>query len=295
MSVVASELPGATTPAATNPCQERLDRLDWVMGDVYRAHGVVVEVRTTSSALGDWIGRTLGANRASGEPEARFSVAVGDEGPGSTSIHTLYRGITPIVRSRRASTLARTLLAELEAFSYPTRDDAVFVYGTIVAFDDRTALIPSYLAPYLSRSRRLIETSGIRMSAGPAVAVDARSGRLRATRTLLEVPPRALGRLTSSEGAPPEPLAVADHPHVDAVCWFSRGQELPVAEISRARALYVLAGDTANLGRLGGDALVSLARLLRDARCFEVRGDTPRAMLASLVDAVRGEPERASA
>jgi hypothetical protein len=133
------------------------------------------------------------------------------------------------------------------------------------------------------------------MSVGPAVAIDARSGRLRETRTRLQVPRGAVERLTAGDGPRPELLDVREHPRVDAVCWFSRGQEAPVAEISRARALYAIAGDTANLGRLGGDALDPLARLLGASRCFELGGDTPRAMLTALVAAVRGEvPERAT-
>lgn len=275
---------------ATNPCQEKLDRLGWVMGDVYRVHGVAVEIRTTSPRFGRWMRQTLDTHRASGDPEARFSVAVGDEDPGSTSIHTLYRGIVPLVRSRRVSTLARTLLDELEAFSYPRRDDAVFVYATVVELDGQTVLIPSYLAPYLARSRRLIEAKGIRMSSGPAVAVEASTGRLRSAATRLEVPRGVAGRFAAREGSPSEVVDIRRPTGVDVVCWFDRAVQEPMRPVTRARALYTLASDTANLEPMGGEALEALGRLVADARCFELRGDTPRAMLTSLVGAVRDRP-----
>lgn len=278
----------APTPAPSNPCQEKLDRLGWVMGDVYRVHGVSVQIRTTSPGFGRWMDRALDAHRATGDPEARFSVAIGDEGPASTSIHTLYRGIVPLVRSRRVSTLARTLLDELEAFSYPRRDDAVFVYATLVELEGLNVLIPSYLAPYLSRSRRLIEARGIRMSTGPAVAVDPRTGRLRSAPTHLDLPRGAAGHFSSAEPSPPEVVRIDRSLGVDAVCWFDRAVEDAVRPVSRARALYTLASDTANLETMAGTALEALGRLVRDAECLEIRGDTPRAMLSALVDAVRG-------
>lgn len=277
--------------APSNPCQERLDRLHWVMGGIYEVHGVAVEIRSTSPGFGRWIERTFEAHRGSGAPAARFSAAVGDEGPGSRSIHALYRGIVPIVRSRRPSTLARTLLGELEAFSYPTRDDAVFVYATAVELDGLTVLIPSYLAPYLARSRRLIESMGIRMSAGPAVGIDARTGRLRTTETHLRVPEGAADRLETRERPDSELVDIRGR-RVDVVCWFSREALDPVGPVSGARSLYTIASDTANLGRLGGEALVALSRVLGPARCFELRGDTPRPMLRALVDAVRAAPTR---
>jgi hypothetical protein len=258
------------------------------MGDVYRVHGVAVEIRTTSSRFGRWLEQTLDAHRASGRPEARFSVAVGDEEPASTSIHTLYRGIVPLVRSRRVSTLARTLLDELEAFSYPRRDDAVFVYGTALALDGRTVLIPSYLAPYLSRSRRLIDSMGIRMSTGPAVAIEDRTGRLRSAATRLDVPSGAAGRFAARERSPSEVLELRRPLRIDVACWFDRSVEEPVRPVTRARALYALASDTANLELMAGTALQALGRLVEGARCFELRGDTPRAMLSALVGAVRG-------
>ncbi len=295
MSVSASKEARPVAPraeaagAASNPCQERLDRLEWVMGDVYRVHGVVVEVRSTSARFGRWMDRTLEAHRGRGAPEAQFSAAVGDEGPSSSSIHTLYRGIVPIVRSRRPSTLGRTLLHELEAFSYPKRDDSLFLYATAVQIDGRTALIPSYLAPYLSRSRRLIEAKGIRMSSGPAVAVDPGTGWLRPPVTRLGLPNGAAGRLAAGERPGSEVVEVRRRTPVDAVCWFARDMDEPVREVSRARSLYTLALETANLERLEGAALTGLEKLVGGARCFELRGDTPRSMLTSLVDATLGE------
>jgi len=289
MSASTDVAPSPSAPA-TSPCQEKLDRLGWVAGDVYLVHGVAVEIRTTSPRFGRWLRQTLDTHRASGDPEARFSVAVGDEGAGSTSIHTLYRGIVPLVRSRRVATLARTLLDELEAFSYPRRDDAVFVYGTVVELDGQTALIPSYLAPYLARSRRLIESMGIRMSSGPAVAIEASTGRLRSVPTRLEIPRGAVGRFAARGGSPSEVVDIRRPTGVDVVCWFDREVEESVRPVTRARALYTLASDAANLERLAGVALEALGRLVADARCFELRGDTPRVMLSALVGAVRDRP-----
>jgi hypothetical protein len=280
----------------SSPCQDRLDRLGWVMGNRYRVHGVDIEIRTTSPRFATWMERTLGSHLAAGDPEVWYSVAVGDESLGSSSIHTLYRGIVPIVRSQRVSTLGRTLLAELDSFSYPRRADAVYLYATVVELDGLTVLIPSYLAPYIARSRRLIESMGIRMSAGPAVALDAGTGNLSPAVSRLEVPKGAASRLAGrDEQSAKEVVDVPSRRHADVVCWFSRGVKEPVRQISRSRALYELASDTANLGVLGGDALEALARLVRGARCFELRGDTPRSMLGALVDAVRAAPtERAS-
>ena len=277
----------ATTSPAPNPCQAKLDRLRWVMGDVYRIHDVEVEIRTTSPRFASWMAHSFQAYRSSGEPDARLSVAIGEEGPEASSIHTLYRGIVPIVRSRHVSTLARGLVDELESFSFPVREDAVFVSATLVEIEGSAVLIPSYLAPYLSRSRRVVEQLGIRMSSGPAVAVDAR-GRVGRAEKALRLPKGATSRMAGDRTAASELVDVRRRRAVDAVCWFSRAATEPVAPVSRARALYAMASDAVNLQRVGGRAVDVLSRLLEGAECFELRGDTPRSMLLALASAVRG-------
>lgn len=251
----------------------------------YRIADLQLDIRTTSEAFGMWMSRSLSAYEVDGTGDSVISVVVGDDG-NPRDVHTLYRGISTVIRTTHLSVLRQALLEELEALSLGDRDDAVFLHATLVTLDGASCVIPSYLAPYLARSRRQIERLDVAMSLGPAVSIDP-TGRLGPVPRRLALPPDAATSLDEITDPTVAELDARAGRRVDAVCWFGQDVREPIRAVSRARALLVLASESVNLRRVPTRALDALRELVAGAACMELRGDTPRSMLLTLSEALR--------
>ena len=197
------------------------------------------------------------------------------------------------MRTLQLRTLARALFAELESFSFPDREDAIYLNVGTVRTDEATALIPPALVHHLIRSRPRLERAGLSLSPTHWVAVDPVSGRLMPVPTSLEIPPDALDRLEERGGTDGR----GDWSFVDgilpvaAVCWLGELEDPPLVPMTRGVTLHHIAGQAANLPKLGGRALEGLGRLVGGARCYGLGGDSSREAIDAL-DRVLRQPAR---
>src|ERR1041385_5331993 len=105
---------------------EKLDRLGWVVSQVYRIGDERIEVRSTSEAFGAWVDEVLGAHRVEQDFEDNpyFSIVVEEGGrsiAGGRRMHILYRRTASVVRSLDLATIARAFLTEVERIRMPFR------------------------------------------------------------------------------------------------------------------------------------------------------------------------------
>ncbi len=247
---------------------EALDRLGWAVHETYRVGEARIGVRTTSPAFGAWLRRALADRGARGASDPHFSVLVGEDRGGRRRYHVLYRAATEVVRTLHLPTLARALLAELDALLMPWREDAVYLDAALVRGASRTALIPATLAWELSRLGRRPERAGLRLPGETAVAVGLRSGLVSPVRRSVRAAAGSLRALPS--GGSSDRSFVRRSASVDVVVvQTDEGGEVP-AGVSAGGALHGLAGSAVNLHLLRRRALDPLARLVGGAERYAV-------------------------
>jgi len=252
-----------------------------------------VGVRATTESFGTWLDSTLAPYLSSHASDPHYSVVL-PEGAGSPGrrLSVLYKGTITIARTFSRRTIARVLLAELESVGLATRDDAIYLNGSIARGDGGVALIPAALVHHITRLRRQLERARLQISPLLSIAVDPSNGRVVPVAPRLATPPGALDRLEdagaltngSTELFVDEPL------DVDVVCRLGDVVGPPTSPLSRGAALRELAGETLNLGTLGGAALEGLAKLVAGTRCVSLGGDDARVVIESLAASLGTSP-----
>lgn len=269
---------------------KKLDRLGWV---VYRSYGVGpyrFGLRTTSRRFGAWFDSALSRYRIEDQTETYMSVVVGDQEEGDSAarrdFHILYRRTNPVVRTLDLSVVRRSLLNEFEACTFPERDDAIYTNAALVSVDGQNALIPADLAAAVGAKGRRVERSGIKLPLNLSIAIDPGSGAVVPMRSALDVrqrTPAATGG--NGDGS----LRVVEEPtRVGTVFTMSRGSDLHVRPISRARGLHHLASVTPNLLCMPKAGLEGLKKLVSGTRCYELELGNVGNMLDSILLTVRG-------
>jgi len=269
----------------------KLDHLGWV---VYRSFGVGpyrFGVRTTSRRFGAWLDSAFAAYRIDDKTEPYLSAVIVErnEGEGQASrrdFHLLYRRTDPLVRTLDTSEVTSTLVGELEACTYPEREDAVYSHAALLSIDDRNVLIPAVLASGIASLGRRVERMGISIPVTFSVAIDTGSGEVVPIRPALDLPPDVLGSAgVAGNGHRPK---VTEPTQVDALFSLGRGSDAGVQPISRARGLHALASVSPNLPTMGRGGLDGLGRLVAGARCYQLERGSVRRMLDDLLLAVGG-------
>lgn len=260
----------------------KLDHLGWVVHRTYELQGVRLGVRTTSEAFGAWMDEALAGFRVPGEAAPHYSVLVAREPGGAGRLgrgfHILYRGVTPLVRTLHLPTLRGALLAELESFRFPEREDAIYLRAGILKAGEQAVLVPSAVIPHLGRLGRRVSREGIMLPAAVSAAVDLASGRVIPVRPFLGADGNDIDRVDGNS----DRLVVDEPISVDVVCTFATGQDSFIEPISRAVALHQLSAQVVNLPTIGGAALTVLGRLVAGARCYSLVVTDGRTMLEAL-------------
>src|SRR5262245_16904283 len=104
-------------PVSEGRCMDRLNRLSWVGRRDYEVSGSRFAIRSTSDRFVAWLDRNLGGYAIDEDTQLAYSVVLAgrDESGAARGFHLLYRGTVRIARTRSLVTLARTLVAELNA------------------------------------------------------------------------------------------------------------------------------------------------------------------------------------
>jgi hypothetical protein len=257
-----------------------------------RTYGIgdfLVGVRTNAPAFAGWLDGTLATYEVDEEADPYYSVLVGEadgsgNGNGSGSgngkrmgrpFNVLYREGTAMVRDLGLAPVASGLLAELETFLFPERDDAVYLDAAVIDVAGVPVLVPGIFVPFLASMGRGLERAGIRVPLGRSVAVDPADGRVLPVRPVLDVPRGAVEEAAAlapgnGNGRRGRRLAADEPVTVEVVCSVGFAEE-PVTAVTPGTAVYRLASHGLNLRRGGRAALEGLSRLVARARAVEIR------------------------
>jgi hypothetical protein len=224
------------------------------------------------------------------DEDPRYSVVIGGNDSGGRGsvrrLNILYRGTTPIRRSRSIRTVARSLLAELEASTLRERSDAIYLGDVTVRSPSKTALLPSALGPRLESVHRRLERSGVSVVPAAAAAIDPATGLLTPVRSDLDVS-RALARLADAfTGDLDEDHAIITDPiPADIVCALTPTD--PIHETTRAETLRRMVARVRNIEIIGlQTAIVGLGRLLSRSRCLGMSLETGQRVADVLIPAL---------
>ena len=261
------------------------------MSRTYDFGEVTLGIRTTSVDFGRTLDHALIRYRTSEEASPSYSIVIGGEPTGNRrngrGFHILYWGTTALIRTLPLPTLLRGLLAELEAVTFQSRRDSIFVRGALVRADGVSAIVPWWVVPRLGELGRRVEHSGLALSGSTWVAIDADTGRVVPVERRLDIDERPLRRFGSDGQAGGDRLFVDEATPIDVVCTHTESGPL-LQPITRGLTLHRLTGSVNNVDELRGSVLEGLGRLVAGARCYGVGFASPRDMLDSLQRALGG-------
>ena len=273
---------------------DKLDHLGWVVSSSFAIGDVRFAVRSTSSAFGEWLSRTLAAYEVEDVEDFLYSVVV-PEPPVDGRVKEfsiLYKGSTAIVRTLDPVTLGRGLLAELEGLRFHERDDAVYLTASIVDVSGTPTLVPSSLAPGLAKLGRRAAKLGVDIPGELTVAIDMETASVVPVRHTLDVSDDALERLHDAcpwEGGDGLRFVEASE-DVRALLIPGRDPEADIQPARKGFALAHLAGWTLNLQHAGGRGLEALGRFVEHADAYGSAWTDTAEIMGRLADAVKERP-----
>lgn len=260
-------------------CSSKLEALRWVSSDRFEVEGLRFGVRSTSASFGEWVRYVLAAYRVDGPHDPvdspLFSLVIEDpenpSGRATRNLHILYRGTFSVVRSLDVSVVARSFLSEIEALTFPSRDDAIYLGASVIRGAEATVLIPTRIVPAIGVAGRRIQRSfDVWLPAELAVALDVDSGHLIPVRQTLDIPRSGLDDLIRSlpRVAAEDRRAFIDQElPIDRVIVWGRTSEgtLGIGPAPKGPVLFDLARSIRNLERVGKQGVITLARALSEA------------------------------
>jgi hypothetical protein len=258
----------------------------------FELDGLLFGVRTNSRAFARWLADALPATLVRDEEaEPNYSVVIGgsDDKLGKR-FHILYRDSTILARTLDASELVRALLTDMEAMTYRSRHDAVYLQATFLSSSGVDGLFPEELVGDFEGIKRQVHATGLALPESRFVAVDLETGNAMPPPRELDVDQAIVAELAEMIGSEPTRwprIRLERQMPIDLVCTMGPPGEEPSRPASRGWALYVLTSNARNLGGVGGLGLEALARLVRRATCREIAADEPRRMVQSVLDVIR--------
>jgi hypothetical protein len=282
----------------TSACMAKLNRLDWAVCDWYEVEGYRFGVRTTSPAFAEWARYALSAYAADGPPAVEvdplLSIVVAEDMPreaGSRKLHILYLGTMDVVRSFDLAAVARSFLSEVEAVTFPARDDAVYLEASVIRGGQITALIPTWMVPSINvAGRRIRRRLDVDLPCHLSVAIDASTGHLIAVRETLARPTDSIDVLVGWSRSPAaDRRAFVDRElAIDRVVVFPSGPSpIGVHRISRGPVVYDLAQAIRNLSRVGGRGLEAVGRALGAAEVLQVQWANTQQLIDVVAEVLR--------
>ncbi len=238
----------------------------WLIGNT------LIGIRTNSRECGRWLLHALAEYETSEDAEPYYSLYVPPQGRVVGRRYViLYRESQALFRSLDQSEVAEALLAELDSYLYPERDDALYLRYPLVCMGGVNALVPPDLVPYLATMGGRISDSGLRLPMTLGVAID--------LDTCQAVLPNRRLRVNGHQPAPP---TEASNPvGIDLVCTTGMNEDW-VAPAPRGVVAQTLAVHASNLRALRGKGLETIADMVARARCRELRATSTKQTLLAL-------------
>ena len=215
-----------------------------------------------------------------GDPASpNFSLHVAEDDGARKDFHLLYRGVTPVVRTRDLRRLVDGLLGYLSAAVERPDDDTLRLDVLALVKDGAAVLAPASIRSSLATIERRLNAKGLRVVDRPWACVDVTSGEL-----VVSDPHLTVDRPVLDELAP----AGARHGAVPPgryrlVGWgFGAGEE-ERGPISRALALTLAGARLLDRDLLDSQAILDhLARVLRRVRAVALWGNKPEDLVDPL-------------
>jgi hypothetical protein len=265
--------------------------------DWYEVHGYRFGLRSSSEAFAGWLRYALGAYLTAPTAEEEddyptYSVVVEDGTRGEERVgrryNILYLGTRDIARTLDLRFLARCLVRQIDSIGYHARNDAVFLEAGLLDVAGSPRLIHSYVVPALCAARRRAEKRGIHAPGGMVAALDLHTGELIAPRLSLDVPADAFDRLEEHipgglDGVRDRfPIEDGERRSVGTVMGFATGQQEFVGAMSRPETVLYLVAKVKNMDAVGGQALRSIAAMVRAADCRAVMWSSTNEMIDAI-------------
>jgi len=201
----------------------------------------------------------------------------------SKGFHFLYRGITPVVRTRDAHRLLEGLFAHLSGHAHDQRDTHLRIDALALVHGDTAVLAPADMQTVMPLLERRLNANGLRLVDRPWVAIDPATGELVVPEPTLDIDRSALDGL--DELVPPPRRA--DPPVAPGryriVGWgFGRG-ETDAGPLSTASAVVCAVDEVLNLKRVGAQRVLDgLTDTLRGAKKVALWADDPEGLVDHL-------------
>jgi hypothetical protein len=255
-----------------------------VVTDWFDIDGYVLGVRTTSHVFSEWLRSTMSTYVIDkpddkDDEEALYSVVFEDGlNPsgrvGSKKFHMIYYGTWDIVRTLDPMAVGESLLHEIDSFTFPVRDDAVFVEASILRLDGKTVLIPAiFVKPLADIGRRLQQHLDIQLPGVMSLAVDPATGMLvppAQELTFAEGWREGLERLAPNAGSDPRAMVWAPTAVDLIVGWMSESYAM-VRKGPRGPALYAYTKMIRNHLHVGSTGLSALGKVFEAAEYRELQ------------------------
>ncbi len=264
---------------------DSLDHLGWVVEQSYEIADTQFGVRTNSEECAAWLDETFGELQIDEPTAPYYSIRVAEENDDGVGkrFHVVYEESRALVKTLHLREAYDCLIAQFEHVAARGRSDAIYVDAGLVTLDGVVALVPPILPPYLrTLGHRLLERSRLTLPISNYVALEPETGLVVDTRPAVNPSADAFAALDRI--APPfgeSPAAPGDPLRADIVCFLGLPEE-SVLPYSPGQAAHVLAARILNLPEVGGEALETIAELVTNARCLEIRSTTPKETLGVL-------------
>jgi hypothetical protein len=266
---------------------DSLDHLGWVVEQSYEIADTQFGVRTNSEECAAWLDDAFGAFLIDEPTHSYYSIRVAeetDDGVGKR-FHVVYEESRALVKTLHLREAYDCLIAQFEHVAARGRSDAIYVDAGLVTLDGVVALVPPILPPYLrTLSHRVVERAGLTLPVANYVALERGTGLIVDTGPAVRPSADALAALDQiapSANGPSSPAS--ERLQTDFVCFLGLPEEA-VLPYSPGQAAHVLAARILNLPEIGGEALETIAELVMQAHCLEIRSTTPKETLGVLRD-----------
>ena len=278
----------------------KLDRLGWVVTDWFVIEDYRFGIRTTSHAFAAWLRHALAdywvGSGDDDEVDPVYSVVVEDGTDptgrqGTKKFHIIYYGTWDIVRTLDVRALAESLLHEIDSFTYPMRDDAVYVEASIVRGNGKTLLIPAFLVPSIAAAgRRLTSKLDLTLPGLMSVALDPQTGNLIPPAPYLRFAPDRWDRLRELLPLPAGPsdsrALVTEVTPIDRVITRRLAPHPVLQRIPKGSVLFDFAEMIRNPAMIGSRGLVTLGKAFERAEVFELQYFTTQQLTDAMAAAI---------
>lgn len=244
-------------------------------------------VRSSNPAVHDLLRLVLAVHLIDDvEAPANYSVLLaGDDAESrDRGFHFLYRGFTPVVRTRDPRRLVAGLLSRLAGHLDDGRTDDIRLDSLALVAGEVAVLVPPEIRYVMPTLERRLNTKGLRVVDQPWTALDPDTSELVVREPTLEVNSAAMTRLVAAFPVPRRPDPPVAPGRYRLAGWSFGLGHAHSGPIRRSEAVALACAQVLNVRELGAQrTLEGLARALSTVQPVALWADSPGALVTPLV------------